>query len=153
MNGQTFLLEVAKALSGCQAIELELKAYISHAFRNIRNTVAQKYAFKFKGEDCENYSLERLIKVFRKLSDNPGLIARLNRFKDKRNFLAHKAIAQCMDDEGVLGEQQMAEACADISAVQEDAETLLSEIFKEHRKLFVIYTDVPCPPPEPGEDE
>jgi hypothetical protein len=165
MNDHRFLLEVAKALAGCQAIELELKAYISHAFRNI-DMVLRSYKsnppspiakfdapFNFHGDDYKNSSLEQLIKVFQKLSDNVDLVKRLNQFKDKRNALAHKAIAQCMDEEGRLDEWKTASAYNDINTVQRDAETLLNDLFQEHSKRFVIYSGIPIPPARPGDPD
>jgi hypothetical protein len=151
MNDHRFLLEVAKALAGCQEIELELKAYISHALSNIRGKVNGAFPFKFHGSDYDEASLETLIKVFSKLSDNADLVRRLNQFKKKRNSLAHMAIARCMNDDGKLDPWKTSGAYADITTVRTDSELILNEIFKEHSGLFTIDSNVPIPPAGPGD--
>lgn len=146
MKSQQFLMEVATALAGCQAVELELKLYISQAFFVVRSSVGERLPFKFSGEDYTDASLERLIDAFKKLSDNDELIKRLNQFKGKRNHLAHKAIADCLDDVGDFNEWAAAEAYATLSTIQRDADKLLNDIAKEHQKLYVIESGIPIPP-------
>ena len=144
-------MEVGKGLAGCQAVELALKRYISHAFRNIRGLVGAKYTFKFSGKDYDESFLERLIEVFNKLCSNSGLVKRLNQFKKDRNFLAHQVAAKQMDDDGNLDEWEIAGTHDRINAIQRDARSLLDEILKEHSKLWQIYTGIPVPPPKSGD--
>ena len=92
MDKKDFYLEVAYALSGCQLLEEELKKYIADAFALVRKFVGDRMTFKFDGDRYVNSSLEKLIDVFNKLSDNQPLIAELNKFKDDRNFLSHRGI-------------------------------------------------------------
>ncbi|WP_146096976.1 hypothetical protein [Xanthomonas arboricola] len=146
MKSQQFLMEVAKALAGCQAVELELKLYISQAFFVVRSSVGDRLPFKFSGNDYADASLERLIDTFRKLCDNDELIKRLNQFKGKRNHLAHKAIADCLDDLGDFDEWAAAEGYATISTIQRDADGLLNDIAREHQNLYVIERGIPIPP-------
>jgi hypothetical protein len=89
MNDSDFYLQVARALSSCQLVEQELKLYLSESLELVRNCIEGKLPFKMSGEDYEDSPLEGLIKAFRKLSDNPDLIADLNKFKAERNFLSH----------------------------------------------------------------
>ena len=94
---EDFFLRVAEALSGCQLVEQELKLYIAEAFDLVRKCVAGQLPFMLTGADYQESSLEKLIGVFRKLSNNKLLIARLNKFREERNFLSYKAITHCMD--------------------------------------------------------
>jgi hypothetical protein len=146
MKSQQFLMEVAKALAGCQAVELEIKLYISQAFLIARNSIGDRLTFKFSGDDYTDSSLERLIEAFKKLSDNDQLIKRLNQFKKKRNHLAHKAIADCLNDLGDLDAWAVAGSYTELCAIQRDADELIDGIAKEHQKLYIIENDVPIPP-------
>jgi hypothetical protein len=87
------------------------------------------------GTDYENASLERLIDVFKKFSDNPALVAALRKFKDERNFLSHKGIAHCLDYEGELDEMATAEFEARLLAVQPEAQRLRIAIHEEANKF------------------
>lgn len=95
MTDRDFYLRIADALSGCQLVEQELKLYISEAFDLVQKCIGGKLPFTMTGRDYEDASLERLIKVFKKLSDNPSLVAALHKFKEERNFLSHRGIADC----------------------------------------------------------
>lgn len=139
-------MEVAKALAGCQAVELELKLYISQAFLVVRSSVGDRLPFKFSGDDYSDASLERLIDTFKKLCNNDELFKRLNQFKSKRNHLAHRAIADCLDDLGGFDEWAAAGGFVTLSTIQRAAEELLNDIAKEHQKLYVIESDIPIPP-------
>ena len=97
-----FYLRIASALAGCQLVEQELKLYISEALELVAKQVGVTLPFGMRGEDYEDASLERLIDVFRKLSNAPELIVALRKFKDERNFLSHKGIAHCLDPDGQL---------------------------------------------------
>jgi hypothetical protein len=89
-----FLLKVGQALSSCQLVEEALKMYISDCFLKIQVLTMGHVPFKFTGADYEDAALEKLIQVFRKLSDNTSLAERLSKFRIERNYLAHKAIAR-----------------------------------------------------------
>lgn len=102
MDEDDFYLKVAHALSGCQLVEQELKLYITEALDLAKKCIGDKMQFKISGEDYANSSLEGLIKIFKKLSDNETLVTELNQFKDERNFLSHKGITHCLDYEGEL---------------------------------------------------
>ena len=97
-----YFVRVADCLGQCQLIELELKLYISQALELIAKFIAGRVPFKMTGTDYKDASLERLIDVFKKLSNNPALQTKLTKFKDERNFVAHKAIALCLDPNGDL---------------------------------------------------
>jgi hypothetical protein len=139
-------MEVAKALAGCQAVELELKLYIKQAFLVVHDSIGGRLPFKFSGDDYIDASLEKLIDIFKKLCDNDDLIKRLNQFKGKRNNLAHKAIADCLDDLGDFDEWAAAGGYAILSTIQRDADGLLNDIAREHQKLYTIDSDIPIPP-------
>lgn len=147
MNSSEFLLEVAEALAGCQAVELDLKLYITHALSKARRIINNRVPFKFSGEDYDDASLERLIEIFKKTCNNDDLVKRLGQFKTKRNFLAHKAIAKCIaDEEGNLDNLTMAGLHLDLSIIKKDADELINAIRLEHQKLFEICGGIPIPP-------
>jgi hypothetical protein len=126
-----FYQQVAYALTGCQLVEQELKLYISEALEYVRKCVGKRLNFKMSGEDYEDASLERLIDVFRKLTNNETLVAELRKFKSERNFLSHKAIAYCLDPMGELGDMSVAEVTPRLHAVQAEAERLRRAIHDE----------------------
>lgn len=128
MDSDAFYLRAAHALSGCQLVEQELKLYITEALQLVEKCLDGKLPFKMSGDDYADASLERLIDTFRKLSDQPQLVADLRRFKDERNFLSHQAIASCLDYDGELDWGASAEMAARLSAIQTEAERLRTVI-------------------------
>jgi hypothetical protein len=137
MKEDDFYLKVAYALSGCQLVEQELKLYITEAFDLARKCIGNKMSFKMSGEDYANASLESLIKTFKKLSDNEGLVVRLGQFKDERNFLSHKGIAHCLDYEGELFYSTAAEFQVRLEAIKSEAQSLQSALHAEANKFRV----------------
>lgn len=133
-----FLLRVAKALSGCQAVELLLKVYITEALNLARRCIAGRMTFKFSGDEYNDASLERLIQGFRKLTTNDELMKRLNAFKDERNFLSHKCITSCLDHEGELFLSSATEIQPRLAAIEKEAAELQSAIFYELQKVQVM---------------
>ncbi len=69
MDEDDFYLKVAHALSGCQLVEQQLKLYISEALDLAKKCIGEKMPFKMTGEGYADSSLEPLIEIFRKLSD------------------------------------------------------------------------------------
>ena len=126
-----FYLHVAYALSGCQLVEQELKLYISEALEYVSKCVGKRLPFKMGGQDYEDSSLERLIDVFRKLTDNDSLVAELRKLKIERNFLSHKGISHCLDPMDELGSASMAEFAPRLKAIQADANRLRMAIHDE----------------------
>ena len=126
-----FYLQVAYALSGCQLVEQELKLYISEALEYVSKCVGKRLPFKMSGEDYEDASLERLIEVFRKLTDNEKLVSELRKFKSDRNFLSHKGISHCLDLMDELGTNTAAEFAPKLKAIQSEANRLRMAIHDE----------------------
>jgi hypothetical protein len=83
------------------------------------------------GEDYEDASLERLIDVFRKLSNNQALVSELRQFKTERNFLSHKGITNCLDLDGELTETTASEFQVRLNAIQVEASRLQCAIHEE----------------------
>lgn len=135
MDDDDFYLKVAYALSGCQLIEQELKLYITEALELARKCIGERLPFKMSGEDYANASLERLIEIFRKLSNNDELVRDLRKFKDERNFLSHKGISHCLDFEGELFETTALEFQARLDAIQAEAVRLRNELHEEASKF------------------
>ena len=128
---EDFYLQVAYALSGCQLVEQELKLYISEALQYVGKCVGARLPFKMSGQDYQDASLERLIEVFRKLTDNDTLVAELGRFKKERNFLSHKGIAHCLNPMGDLGDMSVAEFLPRLYAIQAEADRLRLAVHEE----------------------
>ena len=127
----TFYLRVAFALTGCQLVEEELKLYITGAFELAKKCIGPRMPFKLSGADYEDASLERLIDIFRKFSDNDELIKDLRKFKDERNYLGHKSIAHCLDPFEDLTELATTDALPRIEAIQIEARRLRLAIHGE----------------------
>ena len=135
MNADDFHLRVAKALSGCQLVEQQLKLYISEALELVAKCVNGKLAFGMTGKDYANLSLGQLIKVFEKLSAAPVLVKALNRFKHERNFLSHRGIAHCLDPDGELDDGAVTDFEHRLAAIQPEAERLCSAIHEAANKF------------------
>ena len=101
--------------------------------------------FKFSGEDYEDSSLERLIHVFNKLTDNERLVDDLAAFKKERNFLSHRGIAHCLDYEGDIFESTATEYQSRLEAMRDEALRLQRAVHDEANKILVElhYGDLP----------
>lgn len=137
-----FYLNVALALSGCQSVELELKLYITEAFQLVQKCLEGKMPFRMAGQDYAESSLEGLIKVFKKLNDNKALVARLEKFKDERNFLTHRAITHCLDHEGGLFFSAALDLEHRLEAIKIEAGNLRTALHQEANKFrFHLWFD------------
>lgn len=135
MDEDDFYLKVAHALSGCQLVEQQLKLYITEALDLAKKCIGDKMPFKMNGEDYADSSLERLIEIFTKLSDNQALVAELRQFKKERNFLSHKGITHCLDYEGDLFHSIALEFQDRLEAIQSEARRLRSALHEEANKF------------------
>ena len=73
--------------------------------------------------------------MFKKLSDNDALVAELGRFKDERNILSHKGVAECLNYEGELSHSIASEYQARLEAIQSEALRLTRAIHEEANKF------------------
>ena len=135
MDDDSFYLKVAHALSGCQLVEQQLKLYITEALQLAKKRIGNIMPFKMSGDDYANAALEKLIGVFRKLSDNETLVSELNRFKDERNFLSHQGITHCLDYEGTLFYSTAAEYQSRLKAIEDEAGRLRLALHEEANKF------------------
>lgn len=143
MRKHDYFLRVAHSLAACQVVELELKLYITQAFELVKKAIAGRMPFEMKGADYKDASLERLIEIFKKLSANPSLVTKLTKFKNERNFVAHKAIAACLDADGELDESAASDLQPRIDDVAKAAERLTEEIQREGTKIIIhLYLDL-----------
>lgn len=136
MEQNEFFLKVSRALSGCQMVEMELKLYLTHAVALIKKRLGGRMTFGMSGDDYQNHSLERLISEFKKFTDNQDLIKRLNKFKDERNFLSHKAIATCVDRHEGYQEWQAASLDERLLKIEKEASDLFHAIHDESAKFL-----------------
>ena len=135
MKDEDFYLKVAHALSSCQLVEQELKLYITEALALAKKCIGDKMAFKMNGEDYADSSLERLIDIFKKLTNNETLVTELRKFKDERNFLSHKGISHCLDYEGELFQSTAFEFQSRLETIQIEAQRLRSALHEEANKF------------------
>lgn len=135
MNEDDFYLKVARALTGCQLVEQQLKLYITEALTLVEKCVGNRMTFEMRGEDYEGSSLEKLISTFKKLNDNKCLLSKLNKFKDERNYLSHKGIARCLDPEGELSEPDVREFQVRLDSIEAEAQSLREAIHLESNKF------------------
>lgn len=126
-----FFMNVAHALAGCQRVEQELKLYITEALNLAKTCIREKVPFKIRGEDYADSSLERLIDMFKRLSDDETLVADLQRFRDERNFLSHKAITHCLDGGGSFCLETAFDLQDRLESIQREAKRLSRAIFEK----------------------
>lgn len=129
LSEDDFFVNVGHALAGCQLVEQELKLYITEALELAKKCIGHKIPFKMSGEDYADSSLERLIEIFKKLSDDETLVAELRQFKSERNFLSHKAITHCLDGQGGVSHSNALELQDRLEAIQREAQRLRLAIF------------------------
>ena len=89
-NQQHF--EVLKLIALFQGLETALKFYIGANYHYINEKVGKEIVFKYSFDDLDNASLEKLLTIFAKFSDNSELQKRLNILKQWRNLVAHKSM-------------------------------------------------------------
>ena len=138
MEQDEFFIKVSRALSGCQMVEMELKLYLARAVALIKKRLGDRMPFGMSGDDFQNHSLERLITQFKKFSDNPELVKRLNKFKDERSFLSHKAIASCVDPHNGYQEWLASSLDERLLRIEKEATDLFHEIYGESAN-FLAY--------------
>jgi len=131
--------EVAKSLGACQLVEFELKLYIAQAFDVIKKRVDNVVHFDFSGDDYQSASLDRLINGFKKLTSNVNLVRELEKFKSKRDFIAHRAIISCLDPDGSVMESYAEEAKPKLAEITKEANRLAMAIYDESFKFLVHY--------------
>ena len=88
-----YLREVQNALFYFQMIEEGLKTYVSKAHEVIQRSLPSELVFRSDPKEYENAPLERLIKLFAKVTRNEDLVGRLSRLLEPRNHCAHRAYA------------------------------------------------------------
>jgi hypothetical protein len=135
VNEDDFYLKIAHALSGCQLVEQELKLYITEALDLAKKCIGERMPFKMSGDDYADYSLEKLIQIFGKLSNNETLLAELAKFKTERNFLSHRGITHCLDYEGELFQSTASEFRNRFDAIQTEARRLMLALHEEANKF------------------
>ena len=135
MKGDEFYQKVAMALTGCQLVEQELKLYITEALLLVDKFIENRMTFNMRGEDYKDSAMETLIKNFKKLNANKELIGELNKFKDERNYLTHKAISGCIDPDGEVSSQDLNNLLVCLDNIQNEAKRLRDQINEEANKF------------------
>lgn len=144
LDDDEFYLNVAHALSACQLVEEALKLYITEALELATQCIGAKMPFKLTGKDYANSSLEGLINIFKKLSNNELLVFELNKFKEERNFLSHRGITSCLDPDGDLSNSTATEFQDKLDAIQTQAQTLRTMLHQEANKFrgYLCFNDL-----------
>jgi hypothetical protein len=129
--------KVAAAMAGCQRVEQYLKLYINEAYDFAKECIDGRMPFHFSGKIVENHALERLIEVFKMMTDDPELVRELRRFKDERNFLSHTAITHCYDYGGEFSDCTAKDLEPRLIEIEKNAELLVDQIHQHHGRLLV----------------
>ena len=137
ISQDAFFADVANGLAGCQKVEQYLKLYIHEAFDFARVCIDGRMPFYFCGDNVKDASLERLIEIFKKLTDDNQLVKDLYSFKDERNYLSHCAITNCHDGGGDYCEHLAGKARSRILAVESTARQLADRLWQQRSKILV----------------
>lgn len=142
LDTDTFYINIANALAGCQLVENELKKYISMAYECINIFIDNRIPFSMSENDLKGQKLYNLIKIFEKLSDNAELVSKLEAFSKSRNKFAHSGIFNCLDNDGELYLPTTIRFEAEIKALRQIANDLIRDIHIEsHKFIDYIYGD------------
>lgn len=133
-----YYLHVAEALAECQTVEFELRLYIEMAFNLARKFIDGRMTFTMSDEDYEKASMGKLAAVFRKLTADTQLATDITKFCEKRNVLAHAAIAKCMDPDGNLDTFEVARFTTELETTKIEAQRLTAALHEEGAKLGVL---------------
>ena len=129
-----FLRSVAKALGVCQIVEEILKIYISTSFCRIKDALNGRIPFRFSGTDYDQAAMDKLLQVFRRLSDHDALVKRLTAFKKQRDFVAHRAIMEYAKH-GPRSAKDHREMSKRLDEVEREGNVLLQELIVELRRI------------------
>ncbi|GDY25228.1 hypothetical protein AHAT_11180 [Agarivorans sp. Toyoura001] len=95
---QLYSKSVSDLLLIYQMIEDSLKLYIEYSCKLVKIHLPKNLPFNFTGKEYENAALGALIKAFSKFSYNDALIEELKNLQTKRNFIAHRALVDFMEN-------------------------------------------------------
>lgn len=96
MNDEKFNRYITASQSAMlqyQLIEVALKMYIKNMHFLIKSKLPPELNFDYKESEFDSMPLERLLNVFSKYSKNEDLIRQLNKLREQRNYVAHKAFS------------------------------------------------------------
>ena len=85
---------ILRLLGQYQLVEFSLKLYIAGAYAHIKKSLDGIIPFDYGYSEVENFPLERLLQVFKRLNRNKDLQDKLNRLKVHRNYVAHRALLE-----------------------------------------------------------
>ncbi len=132
-----FNSQYAYSMGACQLLEHQLKLYITEALLLAKQCIGHRMSFNMKGEDYSDASLERLIKIFKQLSNDSKLVADLEKFRERRNYLSHKAIVECLDLNDGEVSSNVIQVLPELADIKDDARKLVMRIHKEFVKITV----------------
>lgn len=137
MKSYELYRKVGQSLAGCQMVEQELKLHIAEALELAKKCVEQRMPFKFNKEDYLDFPLGRLIQEFNRYTENDVLVMELKNFKKERDYLTHKAIANCLDFKGEPVDSLITELDPRLVKIQKESERLVQAIHEEFNKISV----------------
>lgn len=111
-------------------MEEGLKLYIAKTLFEIERLADRKVPFHFRGKDYSDAPMGKLIEVFRKLNDNADLHRRLGKYKNERNHVAHKAVAEYYS-EANKNPKNRAKLLKRLKVVADEGYSLSDEILEE----------------------
>jgi hypothetical protein len=117
---QRYVEAIGHALFAFQLIEEHLKERIAISYGYVALSVSDILPFKYEYADVQDASLERLLTIFAKFSENDELLKDLRRLPTNRNYCAHQGLLHALDDGDDAATSHEAEI-ARIAAIAEDA--------------------------------
>lgn len=138
MKTREFYLRIAKALEGCQLLEMELKLFLAEKRELDMRRGRSPRPTDESANSFDDVALGKLIKKFRKASKNHSLADSLEAFRAERDFLAHKAISSCLDYEHEFDEYSLTDVGPRILAIQKNAALLTDKVHEEFSKISAI---------------
>ena len=121
-DGETRIL---RRLGQYQLVEFSLKLYIAGAYAHIKKSLNETIPFDYGYSQVENFPLERLLEVFKRLNRNKELQDRLNGLRTHRNYVAHRALLEMKPAIRELFNLVSGEEKTDIAAAEKEVDECL----------------------------
>lgn len=125
-------------LSSFQVLEFSLKAYIARSYKIIKHKLNEEIPFEYSYNDIKNSPLENLLNIFAKLNNNQELIKKLNKLRNKRNFIAHQALLLTEDIFLELLNEDFGEHHENLYTIDAELRECLTLLTEELQKIFSI---------------
>jgi hypothetical protein len=131
---QSYRNATAHALAGFQLLEAALKTYIAAYYLVVRSLLAGRLPFNFSRDEIENSSLERILKVYKRVAQDPELVLRISALVKTRNDIAHRALGLLYDE--TVNDDFFLEATGEMVALGDKLTALMKEVTEGSQKVM-----------------